>query len=317
MADDAVAGPAAALVPPSTDASAERTLHTPVLEHADTIRGGGSGGGLTALDAQCPMPDVVHAPLPPPPVTSPLHQPHEQGGASMVELLRPMFPLHDYDAGAVMASLLDTLVQGPLDMAGVATIRSPLHAELLLFGLLPQLPTGHQLLLLDTIMQLFARRLRNRELCGPLRLTDRLAWLLSHSAHRLRPLLSVPAPLPPARSPSARSTSPEPQSPVADADGPHAVTEHGRVVTRLASLLSVLGATGSIRDLLLFLAPLTRPQASLTPPSGASLLALSCVCLDTPSLFSFDRGACLCTFLDDIVFGLHLVSSHAHTRMLL
>jgi hypothetical protein len=29
----------------------------------------------------------------------------------MVEMLRHLFPLHDYDPGAVMRALLDTLVQ--------------------------------------------------------------------------------------------------------------------------------------------------------------------------------------------------------------
>ena len=105
----------------------------------------------------------------------------------MVDMLRHLFPLHDYDPGAVMHALLDTLVQGPLDLVGTATIRSPLHAELLLFGLLPQLPPGHQMSLLDVFMQLFARRLRNRNVCLQLRLADRLVWLLSHCRADARP----------------------------------------------------------------------------------------------------------------------------------
>lgn len=63
-------------------------------------------------------------------LSSPLHQRPNQGGDTMGDLLRPMFPMHDGNASAVLVSLMDTLVQGRLDVNWNATLRSPLHAEL-------------------------------------------------------------------------------------------------------------------------------------------------------------------------------------------
>jgi hypothetical protein len=133
---------------------------------------------------------AVYVPPPPQAGMSPMRLFPSQGGASMVDMLKHLFPLHDNDAGGVMRSLLDTMVHGAFDASAQCGIRSPMHAELLLFGLLPQLPRSHQTVLLDAFFQLLARRARNRDTCLTLRLLDRLVWLLTRPATYVRAALS-------------------------------------------------------------------------------------------------------------------------------
>ena len=207
-------------------------------------------------------------------LSTPLHQRPTQGGDTMVDMLRGMFPLHDHNAIAVLNSVMDTLVQGKLDVFWRATIKSPLHAELLLFGLLPLLPLRQQYALLDIFPALLSRRLRNLDTCAALRLSDRIIWLLSQSpasfSDAMRPPLASPSSLSAVQSSQiARLTDllansrwifgdrPAETGDAVSSDAEQTVS----LVRRFLRLLSVLGSKSTPQDFALYMSPFTRRAA--------------------------------------------------------
>ena len=95
------------------------------------------------------------------------------------EQINLLLHYHENNENEAIASLLDTLVEGRFHQETNATIRSPSHINVLLFGLLPRLNPSLQPKLVDTFANMVHRHLRNAETCRRGNLTQHLVSLLS------------------------------------------------------------------------------------------------------------------------------------------
>ena len=94
------------------------------------------------------------------------------------EQISMLLMMYDNQKDAI-SSLLDTLVEGRFDIERNATIRSPSHINILLFGLLPRLDPELQPSVVDTFASMVSRHMRNAETCRRANVTQNLVTLLS------------------------------------------------------------------------------------------------------------------------------------------
>ena len=90
-----------------------------------------------------------------------------------------LLEFHANNQQEAISSLLDTLVEGRFHIERNATIRSPSHINVLLFGLLPRLDPLLQPGLVDTFASMVHRHIRNAETCRRANVTQNLVTLLS------------------------------------------------------------------------------------------------------------------------------------------
>lgn len=99
--------------------------------------------------------------------------------AKFDEQINLLLHFHEGNQKNAINSLLDTLVEGRFHIERNATIRSPSHINVLLFGLLPRLDPALQPELVDTFAHIVYRHLRNAETCRTANVTENLVTLLS------------------------------------------------------------------------------------------------------------------------------------------
>ena len=99
--------------------------------------------------------------------------------AKFDEQINLLLHFHEGNQKNAINSLLDTLVEGHFHIERNATIRSPSHINVLLFGLLPRLDPALQPELVDTFAHIVYRHLRNAETCRTANVTQNLVTLLS------------------------------------------------------------------------------------------------------------------------------------------